>query len=86
MSEGVIMKCVCSDGKAHCYGLGIVDMLIVVLKDVSVFTFTCNEDVEEIDANPRLVIVKNERDSNGTKRGLYGYTHEEVLVQPIQTM
>jgi hypothetical protein len=56
------MKCICGDGKVYCYGLGVADTLIVVLKDVSVFTFTCSEDVEEIDANPRLVIVKNERE------------------------
>jgi hypothetical protein len=66
------MKCVCRDGKAHCYGLGIADTLIVVL-NTTVFTFTCSEDegVEEIDANPRLVIVKNERDK---KKVIWVYT------------
>jgi hypothetical protein len=55
------MRCVCSDGKVHCFGIGVVGELVVIVKDVIAFTLKCteNEEVEEVVVDYKLVIVKN---------------------------
>jgi len=65
------MKCKCGDGKVYCFGIGVVDAVTVIIKDVVAITLECskNNEVEEIEVNHRLVIVMN----NGGKKVILVY-------------
>jgi len=65
------MRCVCGDGKVHCFGIGVVDELVVTVKDAIAFTLKCteNEEVEEVVVDYKLVIVMN----NGGKKVILVY-------------